>query len=123
VQKLRANASPTLACELDDLETWAHLSSYFAGKLRAGVALQRFRSTGDKAQQQKALELISRSIQHWKTVSDITSKHYIEVPYIEGYNSGGNAYKDAKRFSWSKYLPQVERDLLLIKEAVPFGKL
>jgi hypothetical protein len=122
IKKLRNGASPALTCELDDLETWAYLSSYFSKKLRAGVALQLFRTTGNKAQQQKALLLINKCVEDWRTVSAITGKHYLEVPYIEGYKSGGNAFKDAERFSWSKYLPQVERDLILVKEATVINK-
>jgi hypothetical protein len=119
VKQLRKKASPTLACELDDLETWAHLSRYYAGKLRAGVALQIFRTTGESAQQQQALDLISTCLKDWKIISAITAKHYREVPYIEGYKSNEKAFKDARTFSWSKYLQQVERDITLVKEAKP----
>lgn len=115
VGQLRVKASPTLSCELDDLETWAYLSSYFANKLRAGVALQTYRHSKDKAEQKKATELLMRCLEDWKKLSAITSAHYQEVPYIEGYRSGGNGYKDAAHFTWSKFVPQVERDILLAK--------
>ncbi|WP_229970369.1 hypothetical protein [Pontibacter harenae] len=117
VRQLRFNASPTLSCELDDLETWAYLSSYFADKLRAGVALQTYQLSQNKAQQAKAVKLLTRCLAHWRKLSAITAKHYQEVPYIHGYISRGNAYKDAERFSWAKYLPQVEHDIILAKEA------
>jgi hypothetical protein len=116
-QPYRQKASPTLACELDDLETWAHLSSYFSDKLRAGVALQTFKLSGDKSQQQKAIKLLTRCRSHWQKISSLTASHYLEVPYIEGYNTGDKASKDAQRFSWTKYLPQVERDIRLAREA------
>ncbi|MCW3089449.1 MAG: hypothetical protein JWP81_518 [Ferruginibacter sp.] len=115
VQMMRPKSSATLTCELDDLETWAWLSTYFAGKLRAAVALQTYRKTGDQLQQQKAIELLTACVPAWKKVGDITSKHYREVPYIDDHASGGMAFKDAKMFSWSKYLPQVERDIQLAK--------
>ena len=113
---IRANASPTLACELDDLETWAYLSRYFADKLRAGVALQTYRQSGDTPKQQQAIALLTKCVTHWRKVSELTTKHYHEVPYIEGNTFGGTAYKDALRFSWTKYLPQVERDVKLAEE-------
>lgn len=116
VKQLRPRSSQTLACELDDLETWAYLSSYFAQKLQAGVALYTYRITGEKAQQQKAVQLLTNCVGTWKKISKITSSHYQEVPYIDDHSTGGNAYKDALRFSWSKYLPQVERDIVLAKE-------
>jgi Glycosyl hydrolase family 20, domain 2 len=122
VKQLRPQATATLACELDDLATWAYLSSYFADKLRAGVALHRYRVTGEKSQQQEAVDLLTRCLAHWEKVSQLTASHYREVPYIEGYKSGGNAYKDAGRFSWTKYLPQVKRDITLAREAKLLNK-
>lgn len=116
VKQLRPGSSPALSCELDDLETWAYLSSYFAGKLRAGVALQTYRLTNKKAQQGKAIQLLTKCVDDWKKVSMITSDHYREVPYVDNHSSGGKAYKDALRFSWSKYLPQVQRDIELAKK-------
>ncbi len=118
VQQLRKNASPTLTCELDDLETWAHLSQYFAGKLRAGVALHTYRTTADVSQQQRAIQLLNACVQSWKNVARIISGHYHEVPYIDDHSTSGSAYKDARMFSWSKYLPQVERDIELAKKKV-----
>lgn len=52
VEQVRT-ANGTLACERDDLETWSYLSRYFADKLRAGVALQTFRLTGQNRRNEK----------------------------------------------------------------------
>ena len=122
VSRLRPNAPPTLLCELTDLETWAQLSRYFADKLRAGVALQTYRQSGDGAKQQQAVALLTKCRAHWQRVSEHTASHYHEVPYIEGNTFGGTAYKDALRFSWTKYLPQVERDIELAGEKRPGQK-
>ncbi|MGK2861362.1 MAG: hypothetical protein ACSLE0_05475 [Chitinophagaceae bacterium] len=119
ITPLRKGATASLSCELDDLETWAHLSIYFANKLRAGVALERFRLTGVKSQKEKAVQLLTSCLVHWKKLGDITSAHYREVPYIDGYNSSLHTKKDAEYFSWIKYLPQVQRDIVLAKESSP----
>ncbi|MEP7372710.1 MAG: hypothetical protein ABI675_04925 [Chitinophagaceae bacterium] len=118
VGSLRKNSTAALACELDDLATWAYLSLYFAGKLRAGVALQQYRLTGNMEHQKNAVDLLISCLSYWKKVSSITSAHYKEVPYIEGYKSSLNAFKDAEYFSWSKFLPQVERDIRIAKDAI-----
>ncbi len=119
VTKFRAGASAPLSCELDDLETWARLSLYFSCKLRAAVALENYRLTGNQSQKDQAIKWLKDALTHWKKVSVITSDHYQEVPYIDGYNSSLNASKDAEDFSWIKFLPQVERDILLATEAKP----
>lgn len=115
LKQLRSGAAPTLACELDDLETWAYLSNYFSNKLKAGVALKMFRTKGDIAQQQKAIKLLTACWDDWKRLGQLTSNHYTEVPYVDNHSSGGAAYKDALWFSWIKYLPQVERDIFLAR--------
>jgi len=118
VIRLRRGATGPLNCELDDLETWAQLSLYFGYKLMAGVALQTYRVTGEKEMQQTAVRELGFCLDHWKKIAAITSAHYREVPYIDDHATGGIAYKDALRFSWSKYLPQAERDIELAKKAV-----
>ncbi len=111
VEQLRSKSiPPTLACELDDLETWAYLSAYFSDKLRAGVALHTFRTTNDKTQQQKAIQLLTQCRAYWMKVSEITSTHYREVPYIDDDS-------DARTFSWAKFLPQVERDITVAEQS------
>lgn len=116
ITPLRKNASPSFSCELDDLEAWAWLSFYFAYKMRAGVALQEYRISKDKTKQALSVKLLTQCISYWEKLSAVTSAHYREVPYIDGYKSPLNAFKDAKYFSWSKFLPQVKRDIELAGE-------
>ena len=46
LKKLNTKFNAEYGQELDDVQTWALLSQYFATKLRAGVALQFFRKNG-----------------------------------------------------------------------------
>lgn len=114
---LYPKARGELSCELDDLNTWAYLSKYFGVKLRAGIALHTFRLTNDRTQQQKAIELLNESLGYWKKISNLTSSHYKEVPYLDDQSTAGNPSNDGKTFSWAKYLPQVERDISIAKES------
>lgn len=111
-------SSGALACEVDDLRTWANMALYFADKLRAGVSLQLYRMTGNPLHREQALMLAKRCLAHWQNLSAVTADHYREVPYIDdlGYGSG---YQDARTFSWKKYLPQVMRDILIVEKSQP----
>lgn len=117
VSQIRPGAIAALACELDDLETWAYLSQYLSDKIRAGVSLQTFRMNKDKAQQQRAVKLLSACLTHWKKITEITRNHYQAVPYLDDQSTRGNPENDGRTFSWAKYLAQVERDILVAKEA------
>lgn len=116
ISQLRPQAVKTLACELDDLETWAYLGQYLSDKIRAGVALQTFRTTNDKSSQQKAVILLSACLIHWRKITEVTRGHYQPVPYLDDQSTTSQPDNDARIFSWSKYLPQVERDIQLAKE-------
>ncbi len=94
-----------LSCELDDIETWAHLGLYFADKLRAGVALKLFESKGDKDQKAAAISLLNNCIRHWDRIIAVTQSHYQEVPYVDG-----------DMFSWKYYKSEVAKDLEMANE-------
>ncbi|MDR8391060.1 hypothetical protein NC796_07920 [Aliifodinibius sp. S!AR15-10] len=104
--------SSALECELDDIETWANLGLYLSDKLLAGVALEQFRRTGNKEQQEKAVQLLKRAATHWNKVVQITENHYHEVPY----NPETPQLSD-KLFSWKRFEDQVQRDIQIAKQA------
>lgn len=109
--QLRKSLNPlngAIECELSDLECWAYLGHYLSCKLRGGVALERYRMTGNADFREKAVEVLKQGAEHWKAVSGITDSHYSEMPYVSG-----------ESFSWSKYYDQVLRDIRLAEEARP----
>ncbi len=95
--------------ELDDIETWALLSRYFADKLRAGVALQFFRTHGKVKDKENAIHYLKNCLTIWKKISEVTDKNYYEVPYFMSNVKEDNPQLD--NFSWKKFLPEVERDI------------
>ena len=97
-----------LAFELADIKAWAHLSLYFADKLRAGVALETYRRTGAAGEQAKAIDLLTRCITHWEQLIAITAPVYHEVPLV---------HLGKTPFSWERFLPEVKRDIDLAKAA------
>ncbi len=109
VTSLRPAGSATtgaLECELEDIETWAYLSLYFADKLRAGTTLESYRRLGGAEVKRKAIRLLERAAVYWDKVYKITSSHYIETPYVDG-----------TAFSWEKYRPQVLLDIETARRA------
>ena len=113
------NARGALRCEWADLETWALLSHYFAAKLRAGIALHRFRRSGDRSFQDAAIVLLTDCLSYWEQLSALTASHYREAPYLGEAlsNRSVTGWTDARDFSWSKYLVEVRRDLEIARRA------
>jgi len=109
----RMNAH-TLNCEIADVQAWACLSLYFADKLRAGVALEKFRKTKVKEEQSKSVELLENAAIHWDELIEVTKQHYKAVPAVQLSRS---KQKHEAVFSWERYRDQVKRDIQIAKAA------
>lgn len=103
----------SLRYEVADVKAWAHLSLYFAEKLRGGVALHTFRTSGDEAQQARAVTHLERAAQHWGEVVAVTKPLYREMPLVHLLD------RDDEVFHWSKLQDAVRRDVEIAREAVP----
>ncbi|MGW8315770.1 MAG: hypothetical protein ACWGNV_09240, partial [Bacteroidales bacterium] len=106
---------PTLESELDDLETWCYLGSYLSDKIRAGVAFQMYRLTGEKSYRQQCLQNLQQGILHWKEVIRLTELRYKPMPYVSmGYPD--QKWPGFKSFHWMDFLDEVERDVDVVKK-------
>ncbi len=108
LRSAKAATAGTLACELDDIETWSYLSLYFADKLVAGTALETYRRLGGAEVKAKAVRLLERAATYWDKVCKLTSAHYVETPYVNGDG-----------FIWEKYRPRVLLDIETARRAAP----
>jgi hypothetical protein len=105
--------SGALVSELDDVSSWSHLGLYLADKLRAGVALQTFRKTGEINQKEQAIHYLEKCLEHWDQVIAFTKDRYNPTPHVATQNYGENFTE----FSWEYLRPQVERDIEIAKKA------
>lgn len=108
---LAANGAlpPAVVCELADLEAWAWHMRYFADKLRGGVALARFRRTGEKAQQDEAIAALTRAAEHWEKLTEaVTRFNHATIPYVFD-----------EKFSWKALSAGVTQDIETARNAKP----
>jgi hypothetical protein len=94
--------------ELADIRAWAHLSLYFAEKLRGGVALHTFRQTGKPSDQAEAVARLRRAAGHWDRLVEVTRPIYPETPLI---------HTGQTPFSWARYRDRVRRDVEIAESA------
>jgi len=108
--RTRGPVTPALDAELTDLECWVEWGGYFAAKLRGGVALARFRKTGQAADQMEAVAELERGLARWRRLATLGTRYnWRQLPFHTG-----------ALFSWDRFLPDVERDLAVAKgEAAP----
>jgi hypothetical protein len=115
INKFRNEAEdPTLVSELDDLETWCHLGFYFADKLRAGVAWETKRITGEKAESDAATLYLTKCIGHWKNVVRLTQEPYQPMPYVSmGHHQ--QKWPGFTAFHWDLFSGEVRADLEFVQ--------
>lgn len=103
VARLRrqGKVSPTLDCELTDIEAWCAYSDYFAAKLRAGVALATARTRQDISQQQRAVKELETALAHWNRLAGLGAR-FNQLPVLSN---------SRQPFSWASLTPAVEKDI------------
>ncbi|MBI1389984.1 MAG: hypothetical protein GC154_16205 [bacterium] len=109
VAQIRASetVTPTLDCELLDIDTWSQLGLYLANKIRGGVALATLRNTGGESEKQSAIDALTRAADHWRSVIQLVESHdNAVIPYVFD-----------ERFSWRKYLPDVLNDIKIAQDS------
>ncbi len=105
---LRAEgASEALEIELTDIEFWANYGNYFSSKIRAGVALERFRSGKDAAGQKTAIENLEKGREYWGNM----------VKLVERYNVETMPHQFDKEFSWREHIVDVESDIAIAESS------
>lgn len=97
----QGKVSPTLDCELTDIEAWCAFSDYFAAKLRAGVALATARAKQDVQQQQRAVKELETALAHWKRLAALGAR-FNRLPVLSN---------SREPFSWASLTPAVEKDI------------
>jgi hypothetical protein len=103
--RARGGVSPTLDCELTDIEAWCAYGRYFAEKLRGGVALATARAKGDAAQQRAAVTALERALAHWHRLAELGAR-FNQLPVLSNSRAP---------FSWASLTPAVEQDIAVAR--------
>ena len=101
--------SPTLDCELLDIEAWSWMGRYFAEKLRGGVALESFRRSGAPDDKQRAITDLQKAAVDWSHLAKV----------IHGHNNAVIPNIFDPQFSWTKLIPAVQADIETARTAQP----
>jgi len=93
--------------ELADAATWAHLGLYLGDKIRAAVALERYRRGLNDQGRDEAIALLQKCLQHWDQVVASTRDRYSETPLL---------HTDAIPFFWARYRAAVAADISIAQK-------
>jgi hypothetical protein len=96
------------ACTEMDLTAYGNLGVYYAEKLRGAAHLGRWMFGAGAQEQQQAVSHLELALKAWRGVVAATENHYL--PH-EVWLFG--------QFDWKRYLPDVEADISIAREAKP----
>ncbi|XWW44672.1 hypothetical protein JYG30_18200 [Fibrella sp. USSR17] len=119
VQSISTSANRSLQYEVADVRVWSYLGLHLAEKLRGAVALQTYRTTGDEAMKQRAVQHLKAALRHWEDVVAITRPLYNDMPlvHLSEQKGGTPAQNDKLRFHWAMLRPAVAQDVAIAEQA------
>lgn len=90
-----------LIIELQDIVSWSHYGNYLAKKIRGGLALQQFMTSGQEKFQNEAVQHLKAAQRSW----------HLLVESVEKYNNEVIPYQFDQEFSWRKHNDDVQDDI------------
>lgn len=110
---------PTLQHEIADIKAWSYLGLYFGRKIRAGIALEKFRKDGDENERSRSVLHLEQAATYWDQLIKVTEPYFDSMPLL---HFGDDFYswqfeEPVSDFSWKAFRDQVQRDIELVREA------
>ena len=108
-----------LLYEAADIKTWAYLGLHFSEKIKAGIALQTYRTNGGEKNKQIALQHANGALRYWDEVIRLTRPLYNDMPLVHLSEQEGKSWKENYNltFHWEKLRGEVAKDIEIIKAA------
>ncbi|NND08835.1 MAG: hypothetical protein HKN87_20885 [Saprospiraceae bacterium] len=119
IKEIKPMDDLALFYEVADIKTWAHLGLHLAEKIRGGVALQRYRRSGEEALKTESITHLQKALEHWDQVIEITRPIYHDMP-LTHYNHDSKDANPDNLFHWALIRNEVVNDVQVAKEATPF---
>jgi hypothetical protein len=120
VDKINTTNNTALMFEVADIKAWANIGLHFAEKIRAGIALQNFRTKGGERNKQTAVKHLENALKYWDVVIRITRPIYNDMPLTHYSEQNGVRSKENQYllFHWEKLRPDLLKDIEVAKNAV-----
>jgi hypothetical protein len=86
--------------EVADIKIWANLGLHLAEKLQGAMALKQFQLSGNKSQQQQAIDHLQQALAYWDEVIKISRPIYKDMK-LTHYNHNFFVANDDNLFHWA----------------------
>jgi hypothetical protein len=110
VKDISVKGNASLMYEVADIKIWANLGLHLAAKLQGAMALKQFQLSGDKSQQQLAINHLQQALAYWDEVIKISRPIYKDMK-LTHYNHNFFVANDDNLFHWALIRDQVKADI------------
>ncbi len=112
VDNIDFTGDASLMYEIADIKIWAYLGLHLAEKLRGAVALQYYRTNGNR--QNEAIEHLKNALMHWDKVIELSRPIYKEMR-LTHYNHIDFTANENNWFHWALIRDEVAKDIEIAK--------
>ncbi len=109
VKNIDSSTDASLMYEVADIKAWAYMGLHLAEKLKGAVALETYRTSGGKQNQDTAIAHLENALSYWDQLIAITRPIYKDMP-LTPY-----VHNDNILFHWEHLRSAVEQDIALAK--------
>ncbi len=113
VKGIKPGENVDLLYEVSDIKAWANLGLYFSNKLRAAVEYKRFKTSNDKKDLDKSIELLTKATSDWHSLVEVTTLVYKPVP-LTHFCENAPEFEELY-FHWSIVEKEVKAELDWLK--------
>jgi hypothetical protein len=110
VKGISVKGNASLMYEVADIKIWANLGLHLAEKLQGAMALKQFQLSGNKSQQQQAIDHLQQALAYWDEVIKISRPIYKDMK-LTHYNHNFFVANDDNLFHWALIRDQVKADI------------
>lgn len=107
-----------LMYEVADIKTWSYMGLYMAEKIKAGIALEQYRTSADAEKQQLAIKHLEEGLTYWDKIIEITRPIYSDMRLVHYNENEGKTWQenDHLRFHWALLREDVLHDIEMAKQ-------
>lgn len=121
VKDISVKGNASLMYEVADIKIWANLGLHLAAKLQGAMALKQFQLSGDKSQQQLAINHLQQALAYWDEVIKISRPIYKDMK-LTHYNHNFFVANDDNLFHWALIRDQVKADIDIARNSSKMKK-
>ena len=115
VTSIKPGSNASLNYEVADVKAWVYLGLHLAEKIRAGVALKKYRLYGNEADKKTAIEHLVKGLENWDELVKITRPLYKDMR-LTHYNHNFFYANNDNWFHWEKVWKEVEQELRTVEK-------